>query len=279
MVSCTFICTLLLLVLVLEELNQLSCEYLSPYHLLYSRTVFLRFSLKSKYNFLSCFVLRSKFGVVVYVKSQSQTNCCYCQVSYAERSFHQNRRSWLACILLWPIDQPHFSSASSQGMFMFQGTFVDLNHIHWSHLFDLLCGIPNAYCPYFPVLLAFIYISFSIYVYVLILCILLLLKQIQEDFCEDDEFELEYAEPILSSFPLYTDHTANGIALLWAPRPYNMRSGRTRRCVDVPLVKNWYKVWSSKEQFDTLLSFVTICAKSKLRFVSMSSVRIFTILV
>ena len=63
-----------------------------------------------------------------------------------------------------------------------------------------------------------------------------------ELFNEDDEFELEYVEPVLSSLPLYADNTANGIALLWAPRPYNMRSGRTRRCVDVPLVKAWYKV-------------------------------------
>lgn len=41
--------------------------------------------------------------------------------------------------------------------------------------------------------------------------------------------------------PLYTDNTANGIALLWAPRPFNMRSGRCRRAIDVPLVKNWYR--------------------------------------
>ena len=40
---------------------------------------------------------------------------------------------------------------------------------------------------------------------------------------------------------MYTDNTANGIALLWAPRPFNLRSGFTRRSVDVPLVKNWYR--------------------------------------
>lgn len=40
---------------------------------------------------------------------------------------------------------------------------------------------------------------------------------------------------------MYTDNTANGIALLWAPRPFNLRSGFTRRAVDVPLVKNWYR--------------------------------------
>ena len=39
--------------------------------------------------------------------------------------------------------------------------------------------------------------------------------------------------------PLYTDNTANGIALLWAPHPFNSRSGLTRRAIDVPLVKSW----------------------------------------
>ena len=57
---------------------------------------------------------------------------------------------------------------------------------------------------------------------------------------DDEEFELpEYVEPFLKDTPLYTDNTANGIALLWAPRPFNMRSGRTRRAIDVPLVKTW----------------------------------------
>ena len=26
---------------------------------------------------------------------------------------------------------------------------------------------------------------------------------------------------------------------MWAPRPFDMRSGRTRRAVDIPLVKTW----------------------------------------
>jgi len=55
-----------------------------------------------------------------------------------------------------------------------------------------------------------------------------------------EDFELpEYVQPFLKDTPLYTDHTANGIALLWAPRPFNLRSGSTRRAVDVPLVKSW----------------------------------------
>jgi len=42
---------------------------------------------------------------------------------------------------------------------------------------------------------------------------------------DDEEFELpEYVEPFLKETPLYTDNTANGIALLWAPRPFNLRS-------------------------------------------------------
>lgn len=55
-----------------------------------------------------------------------------------------------------------------------------------------------------------------------------------------EEFEMpEYVTPFLQETPLYTDNTANGIALLWAPRPYNLRSAHTRRAVDVPLVKAW----------------------------------------
>ena len=51
---------------------------------------------------------------------------------------------------------------------------------------------------------------------------------------DDEEFELpEFVEPFLKDTPLYTDNTANGIALLWAPRPFNLRSGRTRRALDI----------------------------------------------
>lgn len=45
-------------------------------------------------------------------------------------------------------------------------------------------------------------------------------------FDDDDEFELPLdVQPFLQETPVYTDNTANGIALLWAPRPFNMRSG------------------------------------------------------
>ncbi|KAM2016458.1 hypothetical protein ACFX16_046868 [Malus domestica] len=59
---------------------------------------------------------------------------------------------------------------------------------------------------------------------------------------EDDIFTLPDAvEPFLKDTQLYTDTTAAGISLLFAPRPFNMRSGRTRRAEDIPLVSEWYK--------------------------------------
>lgn len=43
---------------------------------------------------------------------------------------------------------------------------------------------------------------------------------------DDEEYILpEIVQPFLQETPLYTDNTANGIALLWAPRPFNLRSG------------------------------------------------------
>eukprot|EP00698_Gefionella_okellyi_P003542 TRINITY_DN13333_c0_g1_i1.p1 TRINITY_DN13333_c0_g1~~TRINITY_DN13333_c0_g1_i1.p1 ORF type:complete len:2328 (-),score=536.75 TRINITY_DN13333_c0_g1_i1:58-7041(-) len=59
---------------------------------------------------------------------------------------------------------------------------------------------------------------------------------------EEDDFELpEEIEPFLSDKPLFTQNTGAGIALYWAPRPFNQRTGRTRRAQDVPLVATWYK--------------------------------------
>jgi len=59
---------------------------------------------------------------------------------------------------------------------------------------------------------------------------------------DDDHFELPAdVVPFLDQVPLYTDNTANGIALYWAPHPFDKRSGATRRCLDVPLVKEWYQ--------------------------------------
>ena len=44
-----------------------------------------------------------------------------------------------------------------------------------------------------------------------------------------------------TDFPLYTENTLSGIGLLWAPHPFNKRSGRTRAAYDVPIIANWFK--------------------------------------
>jgi len=65
-------------------------------------------------------------------------------------------------------------------------------------------------------------------------------KATEED--DDEDFCLpEDVEPLLKNTELYTDTTAAGISLLFAPKPFNMRSGRTRRAEDIPLVSEWYK--------------------------------------
>ena len=57
-----------------------------------------------------------------------------------------------------------------------------------------------------------------------------------------EEFILpESVEPFMADAPLYTDKTAGGLSLLWAPRPFCLRSGKTKRAIDIPLVKAWYK--------------------------------------
>jgi len=57
----------------------------------------------------------------------------------------------------------------------------------------------------------------------------------EEDLPVPDQFF-----PFLDEEPLYTDNTALGITLYWAPRPFNKRSGLTRRAYDVPLVNQWF---------------------------------------
>lgn len=64
--------------------------------------------------------------------------------------------------------------------------------------------------------------------------------EIEED--DDEDFTLDAdVSPLLSDYPLYTENTAQGIALLHAPRPFNQRSGRTRRSIDIPLVSSWFQ--------------------------------------
>ena len=65
-----------------------------------------------------------------------------------------------------------------------------------------------------------------------------------EEMTEDElnEFELpDDFRPFLDHTDLYTDTTANGISLYWAPKPFNQRSGHTRRAQDIPLVKTWFQ--------------------------------------
>ena len=67
----------------------------------------------------------------------------------------------------------------------------------------------------------------------------------EEELAEDEEGEDAFAlpdgcDPLLADTPLYSENTMSGIALIFAPRPFNMRSGRTRRTIDVPLVNGWF---------------------------------------
>ncbi len=47
-------------------------------------------------------------------------------------------------------------------------------------------------------------------------------------------------KPMLNESPLYGEDTALGISLYWAPKPFNQRSGRTRRAYDIPLIDKWF---------------------------------------
>jgi len=57
-------------------------------------------------------------------------------------------------------------------------------------------------------------------------------KGMSEETLDDEDFEFELpadvAAPLCDSHPLYTQRTNSGINLYWAPRPFNMRSGKTR---------------------------------------------------
>lgn len=66
-------------------------------------------------------------------------------------------------------------------------------------------------------------------------------KRIYEEDDDDDWILPDGVEPLLKDTQLYTDTTAAGVSLLFAPRPFNMRSGRMRRSEDIPLVSEWYK--------------------------------------
>lgn len=48
-------------------------------------------------------------------------------------------------------------------------------------------------------------------------------------------------QPLLSDAPLATETTSSGVALYWAPYPFNTRAGRTRRVLDIPLIGHWFR--------------------------------------
>jgi len=68
-------------------------------------------------------------------------------------------------------------------------------------------------------------------------------KFANDDNLEMEEFQLpqDFKGPILDDVPLYTENTLNGLTLSWAPEPFNKRSDHTKRCLDVPLVDDWFK--------------------------------------
>ena len=57
----------------------------------------------------------------------------------------------------------------------------------------------------------------------------------------DSSIRLPGLRAPFSDLPLYNQHTADAIALYHASNPFDKRTGRTKRAVDVPLVKHWYR--------------------------------------
>jgi pre-mRNA-processing factor 8 len=47
--------------------------------------------------------------------------------------------------------------------------------------------------------------------------------------------------PLLFEEPLSDETTNDGIALLWAPKPFHEKTGVTRRAYDIPLISSWYR--------------------------------------
>ena len=67
-------------------------------------------------------------------------------------------------------------------------------------------------------------------------------EELEEEERDFESFSLpEGVDPFMSEAPLYSDSTASAIALLWAPGPFNVRSGHMRRAQDVPLTNSWFK--------------------------------------
>eukprot|EP01084_Bolivina_argentea_P006621 12562_1 len=66
-------------------------------------------------------------------------------------------------------------------------------------------------------------------------------------FIQNEEEIMEEIIPLLTNFSLYNEDTSAGIGLFWSPPPFNLRSGRTRRCLDISLVNNWFREHCPRE--------------------------------
>lgn len=65
-----------------------------------------------------------------------------------------------------------------------------------------------------------------------------------DDELGSDLLELEMPDSFsafLHEEGLESELTADGLGLLWAPEPFNRRSGQCRRIIDVPIVNSWYR--------------------------------------
>jgi pre-mRNA-processing factor 8 len=63
-----------------------------------------------------------------------------------------------------------------------------------------------------------------------------------EPWAEDEEVVAAASlVPIFEYAPLSTENTTAGIGLYFAPSPYNLRSGRTLRVLDIPLIDHWFR--------------------------------------
>ena len=69
--------------------------------------------------------------------------------------------------------------------------------------------------------------SVNFMVFHVFLCVLLRFAPLATS--EQSRRHLTTGKPLLEDTPLFTDSTANGITLYWAPRPFNLRSGYMRR--------------------------------------------------
>ena len=66
-------------------------------------------------------------------------------------------------------------------------------------------------------------------------------EEFWEDEDEDEDFALPPSvSPFCAARELETANTRDAIQLWWAPRPFNQRSGMTKRAMDVPLVNSWF---------------------------------------